>query len=278
MTSVRSILSSLYSKDDIKQLQSFIGSRRMRGLSAFVRQSLIGLRAAAVQRAWSVSHLQGLISGSIQGQPGENCRIYPRLLCGNLILPSLNLGQKRYSDFAVYEFTVQKKEFLMAKTATKVSSKKAPAKKAAAPKAAAKASAKTAKAPAKAATKAAATKAAAKAPAKKVASKAPAKKAVSKASAGGAASVLTLRNIAERLSETHELPKRQANEMLTQVVEMIAKSLKKGEKIRLTGLGILQVRKRAARMGRNPQTGEPVKIKASKKIAFRAAKDLKESV
>ncbi|KLK89965.1 DNA-binding protein, partial [Microvirga vignae] len=42
--------------------------------------------------------------------------------------------------------------------------------------------------------------------------------------------------------------------------------------------GILQVRKRAARMGRNPQTGEPVKIKASKKIAFRAAKDLKESI
>jgi DNA-binding protein HU-beta len=63
-----------------------------------------------------------------------------------------------------------------------------------------------------------------------------------------------------------------------QVIEMIAKSLKKGDKIRLSGLGILQVRKRAARMGRNPQTGEPVKIKASKKIAFRAAKDLKESI
>ncbi len=161
----------------------------------------------------------------------------------------------------------------MAKTATKVSSKKAPAKKAAAPKAAAKASAKAAKAPAKAATKAAASKAATKG-----AAKAPAKKVASKASAGGTASVLTLRNIAERLSEMHEVPKRQANEMLTQVVEMIAKSLKKGEKIRLTGLGILQVRKRAARMGRNPQTGEPVKIKASKKIAFRAAKDLKESI
>jgi DNA-binding protein HU-beta len=90
--------------------------------------------------------------------------------------------------------------------------------------------------------------------------------------------VLTLRTIAERISETHELPKRQANEMLTQVVEMITRSLKKGEKIRLSGLGILQVRKRAARMGRNPQTGEPVKIKASKKIAFRAAKDLKEAI
>ncbi len=165
----------------------------------------------------------------------------------------------------------------MAKTATKVSSKKAPAKKAAAPKAAAKASAKAAKAPAKAATKAAASKAATKT-ASKAAAKAPAKKVAGKASAGGTASVLTLRNIAERLSEMHEVPKRQANEMLTQVVEMIAKSLKKGEKIRLTGLGILQVRKRAARMGRNPQTGEPVKIKASKKIAFRAAKDLKESI
>ena len=151
----------------------------------------------------------------------------------------------------------------MAKTATKVS-KKAPAKKAAAPKAAAKASSKAAKAPAKAA------------------SKAPAKKAsvkkVAKASSSASSPILTLRHIAEKLSELHELPKRQANEMLTQVVDMIAKSLKKGDKIRLTGLGILQVRKRAARMGRNPQTGEPVKIKASKKIAFRAAKDLKEAI
>jgi DNA-binding protein HU-beta len=156
----------------------------------------------------------------------------------------------------------------MAKTATKVS-KKAPAKKAAAPKAAAKASSKAAKAPAKAASKAAATKA----PAKKASLK-----KVAKASSSASSPILTLRHIAEKLSELHELPKRQANEMLTQVVEMIAKSLKKGDKIRLSGLGILQVRKRAARMGRNPQTGEPVKIKASKKIAFRAAKDLKEAI
>jgi DNA-binding protein HU-beta len=158
----------------------------------------------------------------------------------------------------------------MAKTATKVS-KKAPAKKAAAPKAAAKATSKTAKAPAKAAGKAAATKAASKT------SKAAVKK-TAKASASSASPILTLRNIADRLSEMHEVPKRQANEMMNQVVEMIAKSLKKGDKIRLSGLGILQVRKRAARMGRNPQTGEPVKIKASKKIAFRAAKDLKDSI
>lgn len=156
----------------------------------------------------------------------------------------------------------------MAKTATKVS-KKAPAKKAAAPKAAAKASSKAAKAPARAASKAAAPKASTK--------KTSVKK-VAKASSSASSPILTLRHIAEKLSELHELPKRQANEMLTQVVDMIAKSLKKGDKIRLTGLGILQVRKRAARMGRNPQTGEPVKIKASKKIAFRAAKDLKEAI
>ena len=160
----------------------------------------------------------------------------------------------------------------MAKTATKVSSKKAPAKKAAAPKAAAKATSKAAKAPAKTAKNVAAPKAAGKASAKASVKK------TAKASAASASPILTLRNIADRLSEMHEVPKRQANEMLNQVVEMIAKSLKKGDKIRLTGLGILQVRKRAARMGRNPQTGEPVKIKASKKIAFRAAKDLKDSI
>lgn len=149
----------------------------------------------------------------------------------------------------------------MAKTASKVSSKKTPARKAAAPKSAGRAPAKAAKTPAKAA----ATKAAAKAPVKATKS-------------ASTSAVLTLRHMAERLSEAHEVPKRQANEMLTQVIEIIAKSLKKGEKIRLSGLGILQVRKRAARMGRNPQTGEPIKIKASKKIAFRPAKELKEAV
>ena len=61
-------------------------------------------------------------------------------------------------------------------------------------------------------------------------------------------------------------------------VALITKHLKKGERIRIVGLGILQVRKRAARMGRNPATGEAIHIKASKKVAFRAAKELKEAV
>ena len=51
-----------------------------------------------------------------------------------------------------------------------------------------------------------------------------------------------------------------------------------GDKIRLTGLGILQVRARPARMGRNPATGESVEIAASRKITFRAAKELKKAV
>jgi DNA-binding protein HU-beta len=59
---------------------------------------------------------------------------------------------------------------------------------------------------------------------------------------------------------------------------MITNYLKKGARIRIGGLGILQVKKRPARMGRNPATGEQIKIKASKKVAFRAAKELKEAV
>jgi DNA-binding protein HU-beta len=66
--------------------------------------------------------------------------------------------------------------------------------------------------------------------------------------------------------------------MLTDMVGDITKHLKKSRRIRIGGLGILQVRKRPARMGRNPATGEAIKIKASKKIAFRAAKDLKQAV
>ena len=58
----------------------------------------------------------------------------------------------------------------------------------------------------------------------------------------------------------------------------IYQHLKKGDKIRIGGFGVLQVRKRPARMGRNPATGEAIKIKASKKVAFRAAKELKEAV
>jgi len=98
------------------------------------------------------------------------------------------------------------------------------------------------------------------------------------ASASVKVETVTLRQLAESLSETHELPKKQVLSMLEDMVGAITKHLKRGARIRIGGLGILQVRKRPARKGRNPATGEEIKIKASKKVAFRAAKELKESV
>ena len=89
---------------------------------------------------------------------------------------------------------------------------------------------------------------------------------------------VTLKHLAAALAEEHQLTKRAGEALLGDLVAIITKHLKKGERIRISGLGILQVRKRAARMGRNPATGEAIKIKASKKVAFRAAKDLKMAV
>src|SRR5215470_10321730 len=89
---------------------------------------------------------------------------------------------------------------------------------------------------------------------------------------------ITRTQLAARLAEEHQLTKRAGRELLDNLVSLITKHLKKGERVRIAGLGILQVRKRAARMGRNPATGEAIKIKASKKVAFRASKELKAAV
>ena len=93
-----------------------------------------------------------------------------------------------------------------------------------------------------------------------------------------AQATVTLKHIAAALADQHEIAKKQSEQILNDAIGLMTKHLKKGERIRIAGLGILQVRKRAARMGRNPATGEPIKIKASKKVAFRASKDLKEAV
>ena len=101
---------------------------------------------------------------------------------------------------------------------------------------------------------------------------------MAKAAAPAKIETVTLKHIAAALAEAHEIPKKQAVALLEDLVTTITKHLKKGARIRIGGLGVLQVRKRPARMGRNPATGEAIKIKASKKIAFRAAKELKESI
>jgi DNA-binding protein HU-beta len=89
---------------------------------------------------------------------------------------------------------------------------------------------------------------------------------------------VTLKHLAAGIAEGHEMAKNKSEELLNDFIGMIVKHLKKGDRIRIGGLGIFQVRKRAARIGRNPATGEAIKIKASKKVAFRATKELKEAV
>ena len=89
---------------------------------------------------------------------------------------------------------------------------------------------------------------------------------------------ITLKHIADDLSEGHDLPKKLAEAVLGDLMAIAIQHLKKGDKIRLTGLGILQVARACRRMGRNPATGEAIEIAASKKIAFRPAKKLKEAV
>jgi DNA-binding protein HU-beta len=93
-----------------------------------------------------------------------------------------------------------------------------------------------------------------------------------------AAKPVTTRHLAAALAEQHQLTKKQGLEMLEDLIGMITKHLKKGERVKIAGLGILVVRNRAARVGRNPATGETINIKASKKVAFRASAALKMAI
>ena len=93
-----------------------------------------------------------------------------------------------------------------------------------------------------------------------------------------ASPVVTLKHLAASLSERHDLPRKQAETMLTELFGSVVDHLKDGERVRIGGLGIIEVKNRPARMGRNPATGEAIQIKASKKVAFRAAKELKDAI
>ena len=72
--------------------------------------------------------------------------------------------------------------------------------------------------------------------------------------------------------------KKSAEETLNAFVDVVTEALVKGEKVQLVGFGSFEVRKRAARKGRNPQTKEEIKIPASKAPVFKAGKALKELV
>ena len=77
-----------------------------------------------------------------------------------------------------------------------------------------------------------------------------------------------------KLSDDASITKTQANAALDSFVEAVTKTLKGGGKVTLVGFGTFSVSKRAARNGRNPQTGEVIKIKARKVAKFKAGKEL----
>ena len=77
-----------------------------------------------------------------------------------------------------------------------------------------------------------------------------------------------------KIAEDAEITKGQANAALDSFVEAVTKSLKGGGKVTLVGFGTFSVSKRAARNGRNPQTGQVIKIKAKKVAKFKAGKEL----
>jgi DNA-binding protein HU-beta len=81
-----------------------------------------------------------------------------------------------------------------------------------------------------------------------------------------------------QISEDAGITKTQANTALDSFVDTVTKTLKKGDKVTLVGFGTFTVSKRAARNGRNPQTGEVIKIKARKVARFKAGKELAEKI
>jgi DNA-binding protein HU-beta len=81
-----------------------------------------------------------------------------------------------------------------------------------------------------------------------------------------------------QLSEDAGITKTQANDVLNSFTTTVTKTLKKGDKVTLVGFGTFSVSKRAARIGRNPQTGAAIKIKAKKVAKFKAGKELSAKI
>ena len=80
------------------------------------------------------------------------------------------------------------------------------------------------------------------------------------------------------IAENAEISKKDAEKAVKAFIDVVAEELKKGEKVQLVGFGTFEVSERAAREGRNPQTGEAMKISACKALKFKAGKALKDAV
>ncbi len=89
---------------------------------------------------------------------------------------------------------------------------------------------------------------------------------------------MTKAQLVSKLADSGGMGRKQVDELINSLVDTIVKSVKKGENVKIPGLGIFRLRKMKARMGRNPQTGEAIKIPARKKVGFSVAKTFKETV
>jgi nucleoid DNA-binding protein len=89
---------------------------------------------------------------------------------------------------------------------------------------------------------------------------------------------MTKSQLVQKLAEAAELNKRQADAVLQKLVDVTVGSVRKGDPVKIPGLGTFRKVQTKARMGRNPQTGEQIKIPARKKVRFSVAKIFKESV
>lgn len=89
---------------------------------------------------------------------------------------------------------------------------------------------------------------------------------------------MTKTNLIEELATRADLTKRAASDALDAVIDIVSEALSRGEKVTITGFGTFLVRHRAARTGRNPQTGAPLHIPALDTPAFRAGSGLKEAI
>ncbi|GMU42021.1 MAG: HU family DNA-binding protein [Xanthomonadales bacterium] len=85
-------------------------------------------------------------------------------------------------------------------------------------------------------------------------------------------------DVINAVADAADLSKTDAGRALDAFINVVTKALKSGDSVTLTGFGTFAVRKRAARQGRNPQTGATIKIKASKNPGFKAGKALKDAV
>jgi DNA-binding protein HU-beta len=104
------------------------------------------------------------------------------------------------------------------------------------------------------------------------------KKAAVRGAAKKKAETTTLKLLFEQLAQERDMPKKHGHETMDGMIDLVTARLKKGDRVRMSGLGIPQVKDRPARVRRNPAPGESIQIAASKKVAFLPAKELKEAV